>query len=72
MLVILIGLSLAQDIFWFILNRDIEDDDDDGGVERSVKQFSRKVSYLSFAWRVSKLLFYPHLYGYRILDFFDT
>ena len=53
MLVLLIALSIGQDIFWFILNRDVEDDDDDGGVERSVKQFSRKVSYLSFAWRVS-------------------
>ena len=32
--------------------RDAEDDDDDGGVERSVKTFARKVSYLSFAWRI--------------------
>ncbi len=37
-----------------MLNRDVEDDDDDGGVERSVKSFSRKLSYVSFAWRVSK------------------
>ena len=52
MLVLLIVLSIAQDIFWFVLNRDTEDDEDDGGVERGVKTFSRKVSYLSFAWRI--------------------
>ena len=53
MLVLLIGVSILQDVLWFVFNRDTEDDDDDGGVERSVKTFSRKVSYLSFAWRVS-------------------
>ena len=42
---------------WFILSRDVEDDDDDGGVERSVKTFARKVSYVSFVWRVSN--FFP-------------
>ena len=52
MLVLLIVLSIAQDICWFVLNRDAEDDEDDGGVERSVKTFARKVSYLSFAWRI--------------------
>ena len=55
MLVLLIGVSICQDGLWFILNRDAEDDDDDGGVERSVKSFARKVSYISFAWRVSKI-----------------
>ena len=54
LLVLLIALSIGQDVFWFMLNRDVEDDDDDGGVERSVKTFSRKLSYVSFAWRVSK------------------
>ena len=53
LLVLLIALSIGQDVFWFMLNRDVEDDDDDGGVERSVKTFSRKLSYVSFAWRVS-------------------
>ena len=53
MLVGLIGVSIVQDVLWFVFNRDTEDDDDDGGVERSVKTFSRKISYLSFAWRVS-------------------
>ena len=52
MLVLLIALSILQDIAWFILNRDIEDDEEDGGVERSVKAFSRKMSYLSFTWRI--------------------
>ena len=52
-LVALIFLSIGQDVCWFLLNRDTEDDDDDGGVERSVKTFARKLSYLSFGWRVS-------------------
>ena len=52
MLVLLIVLSIIQDIFWFVINRDAEDDEDDGGVERSVKTFARKVSYISFAWRI--------------------
>ena len=38
------------------MNRDVEDDEDDGGVERGVKQFARKASYVSFAWRVSPKL----------------
>lgn len=53
MLVVLAGLAMFQDTFWFILNRDSDDDEEDGGVERGVKQFSRKISYVSFAWRVS-------------------
>ena len=53
MLVLLIFISVGQDALWFIVNRDVEDDDDDGGVERGVKQFARKASYVSFAWRVS-------------------
>lgn len=52
MLVLLIFVSIAQDILWLMLNRDTEDDDDDGGVERSVKSFSRKMSYVSLIWRV--------------------
>ena len=54
---VLVGLaiaSLVQDAAWFTLNRDLdEDDEEDGGVERGVKGFSRKMSYLSFALRVS-------------------
>lgn len=53
MLVGLIFLSLVQDVFWFVLNRDVEDDEDDGGLERSVKGFSRTMSFVSFVWRVS-------------------
>lgn len=52
MLVLLIFISVGQDALWFIVNRDVEDDDDDGGVERGVKQFARKASYVSFAWRL--------------------
>ena len=53
MLVGLIFLSLVQDVLWFVLNRDVEDDEDDGGLERSVKSFSRTMSFVSFVWRVS-------------------
>ena len=53
MLVGLIFLSLVQDVLWFVLNRDVEDDEDDGGLERSVKSFSRTMSFISFVWRVS-------------------
>ena len=56
MLVAMIFLSIGQDLLWFALNRDVEDDDDDGGVEHSVKSFSRKMSYVSFIWRVSHIL----------------
>ena len=38
-----------------MLNRDVEEDEEDGGVERGVKGFSRKMSYLSFAFRVSPM-----------------
>ena len=55
MLVLLIGVSIAQDAVWFVVNRDAEDDEEDGGVERGVKLFARKASYISFAWRVSPL-----------------
>ena len=53
MLVALIFLSIVQDVFWFVLNRDVEDDEDDGGLERGVKSFSRAMSFVSFVWRVS-------------------
>ena len=52
MLVVLIGLSILQDVLWFLLNRDEEDDEDDGGRERSIKQFARYMSYVSFLWRI--------------------
>ena len=51
MLVLFCVVSIAQDVFCFMLNRDVDDDEEDGGVERSVKSFSRKISYISFAWR---------------------
>lgn len=55
MLVLLIFVSLVQDVFWFVWNRDIDDDEDDGGLERTVKSFSRTMSFVSFFWRVSIL-----------------
>lgn len=51
MLVLLIFVSLVQDVFWFVWNRDIDDDEDDGGLERTVKSFSRTMSFVSFFWR---------------------
>jgi len=54
MLVGLIGLSIVQDVLWFILNRDTEDDEDDGGLERGVKSFARTLSFVSLVWRVSE------------------
>ena len=62
MLVALIFLSIVQDVFWFALNRDTEDDEDDGGLERGVKSFSRTMSFVSFVWRVSTCL-YDLLFG---------
>lgn len=56
-LVLLIGVSIVQDLLWFLLNRDTEDDEDDGGLERGVKQFSRTMSFVSMVWRVSNLAF---------------
>ena len=64
MLVLLIGISIVQDLLWFILNRDVEDDEDDGGVERGIKQFARKASYVSFAWRVSQPVTRSHSLTY--------
>lgn len=55
MLVALIGLSLVQDVFWFMLNDDLNDDSDDGGMEKNIKLFSRSMAWLSFFWRVSPL-----------------
>ena len=54
----LVGLaifSLAQDAAWFVMNRGIDNDEEDGGVERGIEGFSRKMSYLSFACRVSTI-----------------
>jgi hypothetical protein len=56
MLVLLIFVSIVQDVFWFVFNRDTEDDEDDGGLERSIKSFSRTMSFVSFFWRVSILV----------------
>ena len=50
-LVALFGVCTIYDIVWFILNRDVEDDDS-GGLERNVRTFSRYISYVSFFWRI--------------------
>lgn len=60
MLVLLCGVANCQDVLWFILNRDAEDDEDDGGVERGIKGFARKMSYVSFGWRVSVAVYSSH------------
>ena len=46
-----IFLSLIYDIIWFYL-QDQSNDNADGGVERSVRNFSLIVSYFSFFFRV--------------------
>ena len=46
-----IFLSLIYDIIWFYL-QDQSSDNADGGVERSVRNFSLTVSYFSFFFRV--------------------
>ena len=55
-LVLLIALSIVQDVLWLLLNRDTEDDEDDGGLERGVKKFARNASYVSLGWRVSSTM----------------
>jgi len=35
-----------------MLNRDVEDDEDDGGTEKKIKIFSRYMSFVSCGWRV--------------------
>ena len=72
MLVGLIFISIIQDAFWFVLNKDTEDDEDDGGMERGVKSFSRTMSFVSFAWRVS-VIYIDSLYliSFAIFDLDD-
>ena len=50
-LVALFGISLGYDIAWFLLNRDV-DDEDSGGIEVNIRKFSRYISYVSFIWRI--------------------
>lgn len=51
-LVLGIFLSLAYDLFWFLMIQDFHSDPSDGGVEKAVKSFSLTVSYFSFFFRV--------------------
>ena len=58
MLVALIFCSLVQDVVYFLMNRDVEEDDgeeDDRGTVKKIKMFSRFMGYISFGWRVSDL-----------------
>lgn len=51
MVVLLIFMSIVYDVLWFMINNDV-DDDDDGGVEKGVKRFARNISYISFVWKI--------------------
>ena len=50
-LVALFFVSLVYDVTWFMINRDVEEDDS-GGLEYNVRRFSRMISYVSFFWRI--------------------
>jgi hypothetical protein len=52
MLVLAIFVSLIFDFLWLVLS-DMSSEVDDGGVEKGIKQFVLKVSYISFFFRVS-------------------
>lgn len=47
-----IFLSLVYDIVWFFVE-DVSNDSNDGGVQKSVRNFSLYLSYISFFFRVS-------------------
>ena len=51
----LFAISLIYDVLWYLLNQD-QEDDESGGVERQIKDFSLKVSYISFAFRIPLML----------------
>jgi hypothetical protein len=51
-LVLGIFLSLAYDLFFFIMIQDYGSDQSDGGVEKGIRNFSLSVSYFSFFFRV--------------------
>ena len=50
-LVALFFVSMIYDVLWFVLNKDV-DQDDSGGIEYNVRRFSRIISYVSFFWRI--------------------
>ena len=60
-LVALFAVSLIYDLAWFAINRDVEEDES-GGVEKQVEEFSRKISYVSFVFRVSNYLSANHIH----------
>ena len=45
-------VSMIYDIAWFFINRD-QEEDESGGVEKRINEFSSNVSFVSFLFRVS-------------------
>ena len=50
-LVLGIFLSLLYDLFWFMMH-DVSNDASDGGLQKSIKNFSLMMSYFSFFFRI--------------------
>lgn len=50
-LVLGIFLSLLYDLFWFMM-QDVSNDVSDGGLQKSIKNFSLMMSYFSFFFRI--------------------
>lgn len=50
-LVLGIFVSLLYDLFWFMMH-DVNNDLSDGGLQKSIKNFSLIMSYFSFFFRI--------------------
>lgn len=59
-----IFISLAYDLAWFFLQEQ-SNDNDDGGVQKAVRNFSLTVSYFSFFFRVSIISQFTTFIDYR-------
>lgn len=57
-LVAFMAISIVYDILWFTIL--YEDPDEDGGMERPVRNFASTVAFISLAWKVSSTLFDPY------------
>ena len=64
-----IFISLIYDLLWFFFQEQ-SNDLEDGGVQKSVRNFSLSISYLSFFFRVSIKLYLYHIdyCGSRLLE----
>ncbi len=64
-----IFISLIYDLLWFFFQEQ-SNDLEDGGVQKSVRNFSLTISYLSFFFRVSIKLYLYHIdyCGSRLLE----